>query len=255
MSVNPYDSPETASPPAGRRPFRFRLVEVLVVLGAIALLVALLLPTVRYSGEAARRSQCSNHLKQIGLALHNYADRYGCLPPAYTVDAAGNRLHSWRTLILPYLEQQALYDQIDFSKAWDDPANQAVRETRVSAYACPSANVPAGRTTYLAVDAPESAMPGAAGLTFAEIADGTSQTLLVFEVDTRHAVHWMEPADASAAMVVNFAAGKSLAHPGGAQCLLADGSVRFLATSIQPDVLRALLTAAGGEGDSAEKSE
>jgi type II secretory pathway pseudopilin PulG len=250
MSVNPYDSPETASPLPVKGPsgLRVRLVELLVVVGVIAVLIALLLPAVRSSGEAARRSQCSNNLKQIGIALHNYADTYGSLPPAYTVDAAGNRLHSWRTLILPFAEQQPLYDKIDLSKPWDDPANQAARESRVGMYACPSANLPAGHTTYLAVDTPSSALTGSTALKFANISDGTSQTLLVFEVDTKHAVHWMDPTDASEGMVVNFAAGKSLAHQGGTQCLLADGTVRFLATNIKPDELRAMMTAAGGEG-------
>jgi type II secretory pathway pseudopilin PulG len=249
MSVNPYDSPETASPLPEKRPsgLRVTIVELLVVLGVIAVLVALLLPAVRTSREAARRSQCSNHLKQIGIALHNYVDTYGSLPPAYTVDAAGNRLHSWRTLILPFAEQQPLYDKIDLSKPWDDPANQAARETRVGVYACPSANLPAGHTTYLAVDTPKSAMPGSTPLRFADISDETSQTLLVFEVDTKHAVHWMDPTDASEGMVVNFAAGKSLAHSGGTQCLLADGYVRFLGADVKPDELRAMITAAGGE--------
>jgi type II secretory pathway pseudopilin PulG len=248
MSVNPYDSPETASPPPEKQViYRFRLVELLVVLGVIAVLVALLLPAVRVARPAARRSQCSNHLKQIGIALHNYADTYGSLPPAYTVDAAGNRLHSWRTLILPYLEQSSLYDKIDLSKPWDDPANQAARETRVGVYACPSANLAAGHTTYLAVDTPVSAMPGSTALTLADISDGTSQTLLIFEVDTKHAVHWMDPTDASEGMVANFVAGKSLAHPGGTQCVLADGTVRFLGTDVKPDELRAMITAAGGE--------
>jgi type II secretory pathway pseudopilin PulG len=249
MSVNPYDSPETVSLPVEKpsTPFRFRLVELLVVLGVIAVLVALLLPFVRTSGEASRRSQCSNHLKQIGIALHNYADTYGSLPPAYTVDAAGNRLHSWRTLILPYLEQKSLYDKVDLSKPWDDPANQPARETRVSVYACPSANLATGHTTYLAVDTPVSAMPGSTGRTFADISDGTSQTLVVFEVDKKHAVHWMDPTDASEGMVVNFAAGKTLAHPGGTQCLLANGTVRFLGTDVKPDELRAMIAVAGGE--------
>ena len=73
--------------------------------------------------------QCANNLKQIALALRNYESVYHALPPAYTVDAEGKPLHSWRTLILPYLEQQALYDKIDLSKPWDDPANKEAYET------------------------------------------------------------------------------------------------------------------------------
>ena len=86
---------------------RFTLVGFLGVLGIIALVIALLLPLARNgAGPAARRAQCTNNLKQIALALHNYEQAYKALPPAYTVDAEGRPLHSWRTLILPYLEEE-----------------------------------------------------------------------------------------------------------------------------------------------------
>ena len=99
-------------------------VEYLVVLAIIVVLIALLLPPASRSGRGeARRSQCKNNLKQIGLALHNYHDIYHVFPPAYTVDGNGKPLHSWRTLILPYLDQAPLYLKIDLSKPWDDPAN------------------------------------------------------------------------------------------------------------------------------------
>ena len=81
----------------------------------------LLLPAVQAAREAARRMSCSNNIKQIGLAMQNYHTAYGTLPPAYTVDAQGRPLHSWRTLILPFIEQQALYGEIDLSKPWNDP--------------------------------------------------------------------------------------------------------------------------------------
>src|SRR5688500_14949385 len=139
MSENPYESPETPSKPGpatGRR--GFRLVELLVVVGLIGLLIACLLPNVRSSREAARRMSCANNLHQIALALHNYEDEFGCLPPAYTVDAAGKPLHSWRTLILPFAEQKVLYEKIDLAKPWDDPANQAAYEMNLSMYQCPS---------------------------------------------------------------------------------------------------------------------
>jgi type II secretory pathway pseudopilin PulG len=100
-----------------------RLVTGLTVLAILAVVVAMLLPSVRRARPAARRSQCKNNLKQIGLALYNYEADYHAFPPAYTVDADGKPLHSWRTLILPYLDQQPLYARIDLSKPWDDPAN------------------------------------------------------------------------------------------------------------------------------------
>ena len=101
----------------------FTLVELLVVIGIIVVLIALLLPAVRFSTAAGRRSDCSNKLKQIALALRAYEARFHALPPAYTVDADGKPLHSWRTLILPFLERIDVYRRIDLSKPWNDPAN------------------------------------------------------------------------------------------------------------------------------------
>lgn len=109
----------------------FTWTELLVVLAIIGLLLTFLLTTSRGSREAGRRYQCSNNLKQIGIALHNYADTYKAFPPAYTVDSAGNRLHSWRSLILPFLEQSNLHAKIDFSKAWNDPANETAFRSSV----------------------------------------------------------------------------------------------------------------------------
>jgi type II secretory pathway pseudopilin PulG len=108
MDDNPYESPHTAGEPPVRQPSKLtrRLFEWLVVLGIIAILVALFLPAIRSAPNAARRSQCNNNLRNIALALQNYAEVYQALPPAYTVDADGRPLHSWRTLILPYIEQK-----------------------------------------------------------------------------------------------------------------------------------------------------
>jgi type II secretory pathway pseudopilin PulG len=155
MSTNPYDSPKTASPapePPTKR--RFTLVELLVVLGVIAILIALLLPMRRSAGEASRRSMCSNNLKQIGIALHNYADEYGAFPPAYTVDAEGKPLHSWRTLILPFIEQGPLYEKIDLSKPWDDPANKEAYDKGFPCINVPRPNWDRGRRRIWPSSAP-----------------------------------------------------------------------------------------------------
>src|SRR4030095_16557971 len=96
---------------------------------------------------------------------------YHCLPPAYTVDAAGKPLHSWRTLILPYIENKKLYDQIDLSKPWDDPANRAAYETNLPFYRCPSGDAARRQTTYLAVVAPGGCFQGSQPRTLAEITD------------------------------------------------------------------------------------
>ena len=195
MSDNPYESRDIVGESATRKrgsPTR-TLLKWFGVLGVIAIAVALFLPSIRTAREPARRMQCANNLKQIGLALCNYEHEYHALPPAYTVDAEGKPLHSWRTLILPYLEQKALYDTIDLSKPWNDPANKRAYDITVPAYRCPSTNCPPGHTTYLAVVAPGSCLRPAEPRKLSEITDKHSLTLIVLEVDPEHSVHWMSP--------------------------------------------------------------
>ena len=112
------------------RKFGFTLIELLVVIAVIAILIALLLPAVQQAREAARRTQCKNNLKQIGLALHNYHDVYSAFPisttgsrPAGT--ACGNGFYSWLTALLPYVDQANLYNSIDMNVGMMDTCDQA----------------------------------------------------------------------------------------------------------------------------------
>src|SRR4051794_3818491 len=97
------------------------LGSTLVVL---AVLIALLVPAVQAAREAARRSQCVNNLKQIGLAMHNYNSAYDVFPPAVITDPDGKPLLSWRVLLLPFLDEQALYEQFKLDEPWDSPNNK-----------------------------------------------------------------------------------------------------------------------------------
>jgi prepilin-type N-terminal cleavage/methylation domain-containing protein len=113
----------------------FTLVELLVVIAIIGILIALLLPAVQAAREAARRSQCSNNLKQLGLAMHNYHDVHKAFPPAAW--SSRNQL-SWVTMILPFIEQQPLHDQIDFVAAAYNNANRGAGANQIGALLCPS---------------------------------------------------------------------------------------------------------------------
>jgi type II secretory pathway pseudopilin PulG len=172
MSANVGNDPEfnhtIAKPSAGRR---FTLLKVLAVLGILALLIALLLPATRSARPAAYRAQCVNNLKQIAMALHSYEQAHKAFPPAHTVDANGRPLHSWRTLILPYLEQQPLYQSIDLSKPWNDPANAQAIETSVPVFHCPAAVEPQNLTTYLAITGPDACLLPRETRRLAEITD------------------------------------------------------------------------------------
>jgi prepilin-type N-terminal cleavage/methylation domain-containing protein len=232
---------------------RFTLIELLVVLAIIAVLIAFLLPATRSARGAARRAQCTNNLKQIALALHNYEQVYQALPPAHTVDAQGRPLHSWRTLILPYLEQQSLYRTIDLAKPWNDPANAKARETSLLVFQCPGAVGPANTTTYLAIVGPNHCFMPTESRRLAEIKDGTSSTLMVIEAGEEHAVPWMAPADADESLVMSLGPTTRLHHAGGMNADLVDGSVRFLKTSTPASVRRALMSISGNDKTVAEE--
>ncbi len=119
----------------------FTLIELLVVIAVIAILVALLLPAVQQAREAARRTSCKNNLKQLALAVHNYADAYSVLPPGAAVDLSvsttGNN-GSWGVhgRLLPFLEQSNLYNQIDLTIGWD--FQPVISGLKIPTFACPS---------------------------------------------------------------------------------------------------------------------
>ena len=127
-----------------RRSYRtgFTLIELLVVIAIIAVLIALLLPAVQQAREAARRTQCKNNLKQIGLALHNYHDSLNVFPYCSTYPLGGTVKHTWVELVLPYIDNAPLYNQINFSLANDATAptnNRALFDSKTFGFIqCPS---------------------------------------------------------------------------------------------------------------------
>ncbi|MEO1617203.1 MAG: DUF1559 domain-containing protein [Planctomycetota bacterium] len=128
----------------------FTLIELLVVIAIIGILIGLLLPAVQAAREAARRMSCSNHLKQIGLAMHHYHDVNRKLPPTaigIRVDTVGGRpVHdpglTGFVSILPFMEQQPLFERFDFNHRSDDPVNQEASNQTPEMYLCPSMSLP-----------------------------------------------------------------------------------------------------------------
>ncbi|WZP00768.1 DUF1559 domain-containing protein [Isosphaeraceae bacterium EP7] len=323
----------------------FTLIELLVVISIIAVLIALLLPAVQAAREAARRIQCTNNLKQLGLALHNYESGVGALPPSFIISVlvdGTKKLSAWSVhgRILPYMEQSAMSNAINFNYNYEDPGNTTVSNTNVAAFLCPSelhpepkasAYGPQGVSSYgfamgdwfvwggLAGPYNRSAFGPNRSVTFANITDGLSQTLMAGEVKTytmrmnncalslinnpanvpmpdaspeavapeyvgpcaikndAHTV-WADggvlesgvttawtpnrPTMGGPARLVDidivgssektlkpvFAAVNSRSyHPGGVNALIADGSVRFLKSTINGATWRGLGTIAGGE--------
>jgi hypothetical protein len=249
-------------PPKPRRRRRVRaelIVQISIALACCLGLVALLLPAVQSAREAARRSQCMCNLCGIKLALHNYHEQYHVLPPAYIADSSGRPMHSWRVLLLPFMEQAPLYNQYNITEPWDGPNNIKLLNSMPSYLACPSRfSHPTTLTSYVAITGPGTMFPGAGSVKFADITDGLSNTLMVVEVANLK-VPWMAPLDLdirTMSLRVNDPnhPGISSKHPGGANMVLGDARTCFMRDSITPENLRALITIAGSEGISADQA-
>jgi hypothetical protein len=225
--------------------------------------IGLLLPAWSSAREAAFRVQCANNLKQIGLALHNYHDVYGCFPPAYVADKDGKPMHSWRVLILPFIEEQRLYQAYRFDEPWDGPNNRKLAAPMPNVYACPSqhrtSRQPPTHSSYVAVVGPRTAWPGDRPRKLSEITDGTSFTLLVMEAG-KGGVPWMAPRDPDAAEAIQLVTSDDMDLLGGhveedfffeylrgRQGVLADGSVRVLSHGMGQEMWEWLFTIDDGK--------
>ncbi|MHC5542775.1 DUF1559 family PulG-like putative transporter [Singulisphaera rosea] len=140
-----------SSKPTRTRHEGFTLIELLVVIAIIAVLIALLLPAVQSAREAARRAQCINNLKQIGLAFHNYVDTNNMLPASCEGVSRPNleQFGGWGIRIMSQLEQRALYDAYNFQWGFHMPTNQTVTRTVVAVYLCPSSTRSSNPTSGL----------------------------------------------------------------------------------------------------------
>lgn len=277
-TISPRTAPRTV-------PRGFTLIELLAVLAIIGTLLGLLLPAVQRSREAGRRMQCANNLKQMGVALSNYEQAKKRFPPGN--DQLGNRLHAWSSFILPFLEQSAVSDRIDYTKPWDDPASNLSKvDITIPTYVCPSGvkQFPGKQDyggilgAYIKPDGealnPLTTRDEHGGIlyatdadyklsaTAASVSDGLSKTLLVAEAvdrETAGAVDAHTNGDACWACgnncfplnsrVINDPSVDAFRshHVGGLNCVYGDGHISFLSDRLDVRVLIAICTRIGGE--------
>jgi prepilin-type N-terminal cleavage/methylation domain-containing protein/prepilin-type processing-associated H-X9-DG protein len=249
----------------------FTLIELLVVIAIIAILIGLLVPAVQKVRAAAARIQCENNLKQMGLAMHGYHDTYKHFPPGFN-NAAPGLNWGWASLVLPWLEQKTMQDNLALSNTLS-PTNFTQMELAI--FVCPAdpnsgPNNPwfpsgYGRSNY---PVSEQICDGGSKIKILQITDGTSNTIMIGERDTKDSIGALwpgrdnglptTPAGVSVASVMGrpnwpintkYAGGTtccaadttgtrfawSSQHSGGANFVFADGSVHFLTESIASD--------------------
>jgi prepilin-type processing-associated H-X9-DG protein len=196
-------------------------------------------------------------MKQIMLAMHNYHSVHGEFPPAFIADADGKPMHSWRVLILPYIEQQSLYNSYDFSKPWDSPENLAIAPFIPPVYRSSGETSPnAQQTSYVMFVGPGTANTGQGKITLGDIKDGSSNTICIIETASS-GIDWTQPRDLDAAQLdfvirnmnrAEVEAGQiNAVFPGGVNAGFFDGSVQFLPDTTSPAVLRDLVNPADGK--------
>ncbi len=263
------------------RPLAFTLVELLVVIAIIGILIALLLPAVQAARESARRVQCRNNLKQIGLALLAYHDAQtalpvGCIEFRLFNQGQERRCLAWSAKVLPWLEEAALHDTIDFRQAYDSPANTVPAAAILSVYVCPSGQrglqLEQGRgpsdyggifgeritgplpspPTCSPLFCPQGALIHEVAIELRHVTDGLSNTMVVSEDVGFRDGQWINGLNLfDQADKVNAAPAFEndirSDHPGGALGLLLDGSVQFLSDDMDKFALAALCTRADGE--------
>lgn len=246
--------------------------HAMTVMGWAAVVAALLfvasMPGVN-SGPVSKRSQCKNNLKQVGLAFTNIKQVNGRLVDQASREdpirhVSGAPPHSWRIAIAPYIDQAPLYSQYRFDRTWDSAENEEFALYNLAVYRCPSLPERLSRdahrryyTAYAIVTGNGTAYPQGQGLKLQQITDGQSTTATVVEACGQQIV-WTEPRDITLAALnvgVNLPGKQPYSSPGvwssfhaqGAHTLFADGSVRFISQATDPAVLKALLTATGGD--------
>ena len=211
----------------------------------VPILIGFMLPAVQQTRAAARRTQSMNNVRQMTLAFHNYESAHGKFPTQANYDKKGKPLLSWRVHMLPYIEQQELYEQFRLDEPWNSPHNKRLIQKMPPVYRSPSAVVPSGKTVYLGVAGDNYAFSNQER-GFGDVTDGTSNTILMVEANPSHAVEWTKPQDWSP-NDRNPMDGLGGVQPGGFIVTMIDGSSHFISGNTDVETWKKMLTINGGE--------
>lgn len=231
-----------------KAPDGFRIIERSTLPGTSSVaisgvMVGMLLPAVQQVRQAARRTTTMNNIRQLQLALLNYESTHGHLPPAYSTDPDGKPLLSWRVHILPYLEEQELYDRFRLDEPWDSEHNQKLISEMPVYFENPGIASPVkGETTFLGVAGANGVFVVPQGLKFAQIQDGSSQTISIVDANRAHMVVWTSPRDFDFAKQDDIMSALTGTWSAGPMVGMCDGSAHIIGKKdFSQDELRSLL--------------
>jgi hypothetical protein len=241
------------SSPQNRR--KKLLIPWLIWLAAAAswFMLYQLFDTLSRQSESGRILQCQQNLRAIGQAMKEYHHAFGRFPPAYLPDRNGRPAHSWRVLLLPYLDHEKTYKQYRFDEPWNSAHNWKLlsESGAASLFHCPADSEKREQTSYVMIVGSGTISDGPRGVRLKDITDGSGYTIMVVEMAVSD-IHWAEPRDLKAedmSYQINDTKGRGIrsGHAEGAYVLYCDGAVGILSTSEKPEIVKALTTIAGGE--------
>lgn len=215
-------------------------------MATIGVLVALLLPAVQSARGAAIRAQSSNNMKQIGLGMHNYYSAYNTLPTQAKTGPDGKPLLSWRVHLLPFLEEQELYNQFHLDEPWDSEHNKTLIEKMPAVFRNPASTAKTPKSNYVVPVGKDTLFGSPDGVKFAQVTDGLSNTIMALEVDDASAVIWTKPDDFAITDESSLAKLRPTPN-GGFNVLMADGSVRYISATVEPATLLNMLRKSDGK--------
>jgi hypothetical protein len=218
----------------------------------LPIVAGMYLPSMGDAFAAASRTQSSNNLKQIALALHLYHDVNGHFPPAFTVDKEGKPLLSWRVAILPYIEERRLFDEFHQDEPWDSEHNKKLLARMPAIFHAPTSKSGDTTTVYLAPRVERGVISGVVAdgavekVRIANVTDGTSNTIMVLETSDERAVDWTKPDDL-AVDPKDSKAGVAGQHKRGFLAAFTDGSVQFLSHEVDAETMTLLFDRGDGQ--------
>jgi hypothetical protein len=235
-----------------RKSASIRFLEIAIGVFIALVLIYLLWPTVTSERHGPRRPHIGIQLKQIAWAMHNYQDAFKKFPRAYDVDEQGRRTNSWRVRLLPFLEQERAYEELQRGESLTKVQKDQLRSGLAHLFHDPDNRAaPKEQTSIMVITGPGTMFEEGKDFTFADCKDGTSETILAVEV-RKSGVNWDEAVDLdirTMVMKINASDNNGIGSRKGkgAHVALVDGSVRYLDNDTLESTLRAMITRGGGE--------